>query len=82
MRHSSTLGLFCVATLTFSLLVALDESVTPPPIKKPVPSTPATTLPKENQANHDPQSPQLRDVVNDDLYWHIDHLPEPFWSRR
>lgn len=81
MRLSSTLGLFCIATLTFSLLVALDESVTPLPAKKPASSTPAAPAPKENQASHDPQTPQLLDVINDDLYWHVDHLPDPFWSK-
>jgi len=68
MRLSFPLGLFCMATLSCSLVLALEQSLSAPnPHHQP--SNSAVT---DQPENHDTRVHHLSDGLDDDVYWHDD----------
>ena len=74
-RVSLPLGLFCVVTLSWSLITALQESLTPDPHDTHPPTenqeTKPTVLPpaKHPTENHDSKLTQVNDGLDEDLYY-------------
>jgi hypothetical protein len=71
LRLSFPLGLFCMATLSCSLFLALEQSVSPP---LPHHVSPGSNSPMpQEQLHHDPRVSRvhhLSDGLDDDLYLH------------
>ncbi len=76
-RVSLPLGLFCVVTLSWSLITALQESLTPDPHDTPSPppaenqGTKPTLAPpaKHPTENHDSKLTQVNDGLDEDVYY-------------
>lgn len=76
-RVSLPLGLFCVVTLSWSLIAALQQSLTPDPHNTPSnppaenQETKPTLVPpaKHPQENHDSKLTQVNDGLDEDLYY-------------
>ena len=79
-RVSLPLGLFCVATLSWGLLSALQQSLTPDPQDLPAASPtenretkPNPAVPPQNpEAHHDLKTSHVNDGLGEDLYWEDD----------
>ena len=73
MRLSFPLGLFCMITLSCSLVLALEQSMSVPnaPSLLPAPDESALTV---HPQKGDPTSRvhHLADGLDDDVYWHDD----------
>jgi hypothetical protein len=76
-KMSFPLGLFCMATLSPSVLLALNPNAVASGVEKPLPVAPK----KDQKADDDATVYYLPCGLDDDLYWSIGKSELPLYLR-